>query len=228
MSLNVKWILFDFGGCLDSDGLHSRTLFYNQFKNFGLISPDEDCNSFQDAYTYSDRKVITESLIAESSLAEMNEIMCTLIAEKLSIGNFLDVQKVANAITKEQGNYLKRNKSILEKIKLQYKLGIISNFSGNLIKILDEFSLTPYFSFVLDSYHIGASKPDPRIFKLALKHCETDAKEICFVGDNIERDVEPAYKLGMKTILLNPILKDSSADYTLSSLEELLALTQIK
>jgi putative hydrolase of the HAD superfamily len=223
MSIKVKWLLFDFGGCLDSDGVHSRKLFYEQFRKFNLTC---DSNLFQEAYTYSDSKVISESLIVKSNLFEMNDKMCHYIAEKLNIDNITGVHEVANSISDIQILYLKRNKNILEKLSKNYHLGIISNFSGNLNIILEEFSLSAYFLFVLDSYHVGFSKPNPEIFKLAMKKCNIEPSEICFVGDNVERDIMPAKNLGIKTVLISSTLSTSDADYTISTLEDLPMLTQ--
>jgi putative hydrolase of the HAD superfamily len=215
------------GGCLDSDGVHSRALFLSQFIAFNLVTSPKDYPLFQDAYTYSDKKVINESLIVNANLLEMNELMCFFIGEKLGLNNPSEISKVAHAITKIQAFYLQRNKRILEELHTQYQLGIISNFSGNLMTILDEFSLTPYFSFVLDSYHVGLCKPDPLFFKLGIEKCNTSPGEVCFIGDNIERDIFPAHKLGMKTILISSFQdflgfpKLSSDHCTVTSLEDL-------
>lgn len=223
---NIKWLLFDFGGCLDSDGVHSRTLFFSQFKRFGLINAEDGSNAFQEAYTYSDRLITNRSLMLDSSLAQMNEKMCTIIARRLNIYPSDNIARVAAAITDYQSTYLCRNRKILESFGRSYQLGIVSNFNGNLETILKEFSLRNAFNFVIDSYHVGCSKPDQTIFKLALSKCATQAEHVCFIGDNNERDIIPAKKAGMKTILISSDLQESTADFTLGSLVELLLLTQ--
>lgn len=220
MDLAFNWILFDFGGCLDSDGVHSRKLFFEQFVKHGLVESTNN-KIFQEAYSYSDQKVIGESLIVNSSLKEMNELMSFYIAENLKLNNPEIVKLAALGITEVQAFYLKRNKVLLETLSKKYPLGIISNFSGNLEKILAEFELTKYFKFVLDSYHVGFSKPDPAIFHEAIKRSGDQAFNLCFIGDNIDRDIMPAKKLGMKTILISQSEKKSVADITLSSLEDL-------
>ncbi|MGZ3808699.1 MAG: hypothetical protein ACXVCE_11480, partial [Bacteriovorax sp.] len=159
MNFKAKWLLFDFGGCLDSDGLHSRSLFLNEFLHFGLFKKNENVSLFQDAYTYSDRMVIDQSLLVNSSLLEMNQTMCELIAHFLKIKDLNQAYLVAQSITHFQEQYLRRNKGVLDALALKYKLGVISNFSGNLKKILDGYSLAENFKFVLDSYHVGCSKP---------------------------------------------------------------------
>jgi HAD superfamily hydrolase (TIGR01549 family) len=221
----TKWILFDFGGCLDSDGLHTRSLYMNQFSKSLLINPEKDIEEFNNAYTKSDTILINDSLVLNSSLKEMNEVMCLSIAKNLNINSQQKIKNVASAITKFQEIHLRRNQKIIEELAKKFKLGVVSNFSGNLLKILDDYSLAPYFTFVLDSYHVGVSKPDPKIFKIAIDQCQAPTNEIVFVGDNPERDISPARALGMKTILISSVLQKNDSDYLLRSLTELLELS---
>ena len=225
---DCKWILFDFGGCLDSDGEHSRDLFLSQFKKFNIIESNEDLKRFQETYSAVDKKVISESLVKNSLLLHMNEVMCKHIAFFLDKFDEKKINLAAKAITDKQSHYIKRNKSIIEKLSKQFNLGIISNFSGNLEIILDEFKIKNYFKFVIDSYYVGMSKPDHRIFELALSFCNTPASKTCFIGDNLNNDIYPAKTLGMKTILIGKKDLNLEADYRINSLEELLLMTQIK
>jgi putative hydrolase of the HAD superfamily len=222
--LKTKWILFDFGGCLDSDGIHSRVLFFEQFKKHGLLSGPEDLYNFQHAYTWSDKKIMDEGLIQNSNLSAMNRITCSLIAKKLKADE-AKAERVAMAVTETQAYYLSRNKKVLTHLQAVYKLGIISNFSGNLEKVLDEFDIHTHFNFVIDSFHMGVEKPNPAIFQLAIEKCQEKPENICFIGDNPERDITPARKLGMKTILISDKVTSTVADYNIVCLEDLLKLT---
>jgi len=220
----TKWILFDFGGCLDSDGMHSRKLYSNQFSLHNLIKPEIDFETFNNAYTTSDDILIKESLAINSSLLEMNQCMCLNIAKILEIDDMEKINKVASSITNFQVTHLRRNQKTIEQLSKKYKLGIVSNFCGNLLQILNEYSLASYFTFVLDSYHVGVNKPDPKIFQMAIKLCLVKPDEIYFVGDNPDRDIAPASALGMKTILIGPYSRLSKSNYVLSSVRELLEL----
>jgi putative hydrolase of the HAD superfamily len=224
---SIKWILFDFGGCLDSDGEHSRELFLKHFQN-NIESNKLDVLQFQNAYTKTDFLINKLSLVRESNLAEMNLTFCQMIGNELNILHSNTIVKISNSITTEQSYFLKRNQNIIKLLSNNYKLGIISNFSGNLEKILDEFSLLKYFDFVLDSFHVGCLKPNPLIFKLAISKCKTEISNIIYLGDNLERDIIPAHLIGLKTIHLN-INKNQNniANYTVSSLTEVLNLPQI-
>lgn len=64
---------------------------------------------------------------------------------------------------------------LIEKIqKVNKTVGIISNFDPRL-KFLVENMKLPEFDFVIGSYEVGAAKPDPLIFDLALKLCSYKA-----------------------------------------------------
>lgn len=226
LNKSIRWIFFDFGGCLDSDGVHSRTLFQKHFVNGELLNQNESTVDFQNAYTFSDRKIIDESLVQNANLLRMNQVLCELIAGFLNWSDINKIDKIARAITSEQIYYLKRNQQTLSFLSAHYKLGVVSNFSGNLSLILNEFSLNPFFDFALDSYHVGHSKPDPLIFMNALTHSRVRPDQVCFVGDNVERDIIPAQHLGMTTILISPDQDTSVADFTVKTLTDLLELSQ--
>jgi FMN phosphatase YigB (HAD superfamily) len=55
-------------------------------------------------------------------------------------------------------------------------------------------------SAVVDSHCFGISKPDPAIFRHALTLLGTEPERAAFVGDSLDRDIEPAKRLGMMTI----------------------------
>jgi HAD superfamily hydrolase (TIGR01549 family) len=147
--------------------------------------------------------------------------MCQLIADYLKLSENEKVKNIADSISQKQAYFLKRNSRSLFLLKRNHKLGIVSNFSGNLELILAEFSLNEYFDFVLDSYHVGLEKPSLDFFKIALTKAKAIEKSILFVGDNLDRDIRPAKKLGLQTVLINPTLKKSIADFTLHSIEVL-------
>jgi epoxide hydrolase-like predicted phosphatase len=84
--------------------------------------------------------------------------------------------------------------------KAGYKVALLSNIIKphmNYEKIRGEFK---YFSPVILSCEVGLWKPETKIYKLTLKKLRLKAEECVFV-DNREIHLEPAKKLGMKTIL---------------------------
>jgi HAD superfamily hydrolase (TIGR01549 family) len=222
----LKRIYFDFGGCLDAPGIHTRTLFWDAFQDEGLVHPDSRAE-FQEAYTVADQRMMANGEAASLGLEEFNRHNAKLIAE---FGG-LDQQKCSKAgdrVTSLMRGYLEQSKAELAPFAENYSLSIISNFTGNLELILKEFGLRNFFSSVTESYYAGASKPDLRIFQTALgKHAERP-EECMYVGDNPVNDIAPARQLGMKTALIHPPGKrrDCGASYYVEDLRALFSAIQ--
>jgi putative hydrolase of the HAD superfamily len=71
------------------------------------------------------------------------------------------------------------------------------------------------------------SKPDERAFLAVLNFFKTKPEETLMVGDEIERDLIPAKKLGMETILIDRENKIKDAQFKkIGSLKELKNLIQ--
>jgi len=108
------------------------------------------------------------------------------------------------------------------------RLGIISNWDLSARKLLDDYALSGYFECLIISAEVGYEKPDPRIFRLALRRAGVSAAQSLYVGDNFYDDALGARKVGMDCLIVNrfgalgveeitgyPIIRDISqvADY---------------
>ena len=90
---------------------------------------------------------------------------------------------------------------ILEYLKPKYRLFIITNgFREVQDKKLKNSKIKHYFEAIYDSESVGVKKPDPKIFKHALKDSGSNANESLMVGDNYEADVLGAKKLRINTL----------------------------
>ena len=76
---------------------------------------------------------------------------------------------------------------------------MITNGNADLKKI----GISHYFDFNISAENINAGKPDPVIFKEALKETGFKAEEICHVGDHPVNDVQGSLNIGMKAIWFN-------------------------
>ena len=216
----IQHVFLDFGGCIDSDGVHSRTLFREAFeKEVGKERIRNDI--FQDAYSIADQIINQQGLALGMRLADFNLLMVELIADTAGLAGEAKGQVVADHITEVQSHFLRRNKPILKKLNERYQLGIVSNFTGNLEDILTEFDLREFFCIISESFHVGFSKPDARLFKNALEGANAHPHQSVFVGDNLERDILPARSLGMHTIWLHSPLSDTVADACIQDFREL-------
>lgn len=93
---------------------------------------------------------------------------------------------------------------------------------------LAEMGLTDFFDFVVALDDTGKLKPNALPFKAALKELGVPPEEILFVGDNPERDIRGAKRVGMKTALAKYGQtfpgKGIKADYVLNDFEDLKAI----
>jgi putative hydrolase of the HAD superfamily len=91
---------------------------------------------------------------------------------------------------------------VLEQLRPHFELAVISNFDGRLRLILQHLGISKYFTHVFISSELGADKPDPEIFRRALKVMHLDAKEVLHVGDDPERDWKAAKAAGLSVLKL--------------------------
>lgn len=85
------------------------------------------------------------------------------------------------------------------------RLGIISNADERLQAQLRVLGLTPYFEHIVGSSDVGLEKPDPRIFEQALERMGAQPEETLYIGDYRWLDYEPARRLGMQALLVDPL-----------------------
>jgi len=85
------------------------------------------------------------------------------------------------------------------------RLGVVSNSDGQVEAALEAAGLRDCFEVVIDSALFGAEKPDPAIFRAALRALAVEPHEALYVGDLYEVDVLGARAAGMEAVLLAPL-----------------------
>jgi putative hydrolase of the HAD superfamily len=103
---------------------------------------------------------------------------------------------------------------VLKQLRRRFQLAIVSNFDGRLRVILERLGISKYFGDIFVSSEIGAEKPDPEIFRRALKFLGLHPENVLHVGDDPERDWQAATIAGLSIFKL---------DRTKNSLRDLLA-----
>lgn len=85
-----------------------------------------------------------------------------------------------------------------------FKLAVVSNSEGTLEQMLSEIELSELFDTVVDSGVVGVTKPDPRIFQIALDRLGVSSAEALMVGDSPSADVGGAREAGIRAALIDP------------------------
>lgn len=104
------------------------------------------------------------------------------------------------------------------------RLAVVSNFDLRLEDLLRGLVLNDFFEAVHISSRIGAAKPDPAIFRAALRFHELPAHAAIHVGDSLREDVAGAQAAGVRAFLIDRQREHplSSTHSSLSNLQQLL------
>ncbi len=87
--------------------------------------------------------------------------------------------------------------------KRNLKLGLISNIEQNMTVTLEKLGLSAKLENVVTSQDAGFTKPQPEIFRYALKKSGVKPAEAVYVGDQYQVDIIGAKGAGMQGILLD-------------------------
>jgi 2-haloalkanoic acid dehalogenase type II len=120
---------------------------------------------------------------------------------------------------------------LLEELAGRLPLALITNGPSDLQRAkLRTIGLEDRFDSIVVSGEVGASKPDPSVFRIALDALSVTPEEAWHVGDNLATDVAGANAVGVTSIWLNRtntrVIVEGCphATHEIHSLNELMAL----
>jgi HAD superfamily hydrolase (TIGR01509 family) len=210
----IEALLFDFGGTLDANGVAWKERFYAFYRDEGL---DMAADAFEPGFFAADDALVGRLAPATDLSGTVHALVTNLEAELARRGAAADKAGIANGQHKgdrgkrvasrflsEASDAFARNRPVLEALRERYQLGIVSNFYGNLEAVCDGAGLASLFAVLVDSHRVGAEKPDPAIFRVALEALGAVPDTTVFVGDSLRRDREGARRMGMRFIWMAP------------------------
>jgi len=104
---------------------------------------------------------------------------------------------------------------LLSRLRGKLPMGLITNISPlHNTFIRKKFDVFRKFDFVIASCEVGHRKPDPRIYKIALKQTNFGAEETLFIDDRAE-NIEGAKALGFQTLHFQDIERGTQTLKTL-------------
>ena len=194
----VKGILFDYGGTIDSNGMHWAEVIWMAYE--ALKVPVSKA-VFRDAYVHGERTLGKNPIVKPHH-------------------TFLDMLRLKSDLQ------IHSARPILEQLAERYPLVLVSNFYGNIESVLKDFGLDHLFGAIVESAVVGIRKPDPAIFRLGVDKLGFPADEIVVVGDSYDKDIVPATRIGCQTIWLKSIgwsayKGNETADIVLSDFTEI-------
>lgn len=166
--------------------------FYEDVKH---IAQNEMLRKFKEydrrSYGYSDKTIVFESLF--------DEFPPTYRLPRNEIQDFW------NHHFPQCFSINQKTINIVKHIKEHVKVGIITNGTTQRqkAKIMNT-HIDSCFDIIIISEEVGLSKPDKRIFELALNKLNVQPETTLFVGDDIEKDIGGCQNANIKGIWFNP------------------------
>ena len=233
----VSTLLFDFGGTLDGPA-HWLDRLLSSYRAAGIAITRAELDPAFDHATrigYGATRVVARfgmTDLVRFLVGHQFEYLRKSGPEPLrasldssgAAGRHRFVEAVTKSFVSETSTGLAHSREVLGPLKSRFKMGVVSNFYGNLDRVLEEAKLDRFFAAVADSSRVGIFKPDARIFEHALKKLQCAPETVAMIGDSLAKDCAPAHKLGMRTVWLRtePRSDEDSgaADVTIGSIDE--------
>lgn len=203
---HIKGILFDFGGTLDTHGVHWSEQYWDAWQAAGIpvLKPE-----YEKAYVAAGDNMLEGKIKPTDTFKDTIGMQIRLQIDYLiSKGQIRpDVAEswaadILEACYNDVLAKMQLTAEILKKLSVNYPLVLVSNFYGNMETVLREFGIRDYFKDVVDSAVVGVRKPDPYIFTIGVERLGLKASQVAVVGDSFERDIVPAKKIGCTTLWL--------------------------
>ena len=198
----VDGILFDYGGTLDSDGTTWIDRFFRIYQELGL---NFSRSRFDRAFYDSDDNLPTRFALKGLSLEQTVTLQVKDVLSNLAPERVCETPRVVDRFLAESRAAFQRNRPVLKRLAARYRLGVVSNFYGNLEDVLASEGLRGLFATVVDSGVAGVSKPGSAIFQKALAGLGITAEAAVMVGDSVPRDMRGAERLAIRHILVGDL-----------------------
>ena len=205
--LDVKGVIFDYGGTLGTRGDHWSEVLWDGYQHMNVEVKKED---FRKAYVHGERSLATNPIIQPDFhfvdvLRAKNKLQLDYLTENgmLQLSNLAKVdlaERMALYENEQTNEVLEESKSVLEYLKDRYPMVLVSNFYGNINTILSDAGIDHYFKRVIESAVVGVRKPNPAIFALGVCALDLPASQVVVVGDTFDKDIAPAHSLGCRTV----------------------------
>ncbi len=203
----IKGLIFDYGGTLDSRGVHWSEVIWNAYRD-EQVPIDKD--TFRDAYVYAERE------LARIRHIHPEDDFYTLLLKKMTLelqwleehGHDLRQQPLllakllATRCDRAARQCLEEARPVLNTLAQRFPMMLVSNFYGNIDTVLRAYNVRHYFKGIIESAMVGVRKPNPTLFRLGVDALELRPDEVLVVGDSLKKDILPAIELGCQAVWL--------------------------
>jgi HAD superfamily hydrolase (TIGR01549 family) len=201
----IKGILLDYGGTIDTNGLHWANVLKDKYARF---EPNVSADLFANAYVFGERSLAINPLVKASHnfldiLRLKVEQQFIFLQEKGCVLNHDNIENIATQCNDFAKGTITKAVPVLEQLAKDFPLVMVSNFYGNLNTVLKDFGIGHFFQHVIESAVVGVRKPDAKIYQLGIDALQLQPNECLVIGDSFGKDIVPAKQCGCVTMWLN-------------------------
>lgn len=204
----IKGIIFDYGGTIDSRGVHWSEIIWDGYQLAKIPVTKEQ---FRECYVAAERELArTRHILPHHNFHDLLLIKMRLELEQLISTDCLSASFDLDATAATIAQYcydqaritIEEVRPVIESLHKKFPLVLVSNFYGNIQSVLADFDLLRYFNHIIESAVVGIRKPNPQIFQRGIDALGLKAEEVLVVGDSYKKDILPAESLGCKVLWL--------------------------
>jgi len=231
--LTIKAVLFDMGNTLVNFGDFGspEEVFQRVLISLGISRSLDDMKK---AFLNAEKEAEGINL-----LSSMGKIKCeefwhqwdSLVLKHLRIAEDEELARMVQSKWSDFVDstlYPEVKEVLLELKRRRLKIGLISNaYEEEIHLALEKVDLEKTtFDITVGVDTTKKVKPNPDVFKYALKKLDVKAEEAIFVGDNVEVDYKGAENAGLHALLVDRTEKQKQSDLrTIKNLKEILSQT---
>lgn len=203
--MDAKGLIFDYGGTIDSRGVHWSEIIHDGYRDAGL---DIDKAEFRVSYVMAERELArTRHIFPHHTFRDLMLIKIGIELGDLSARGIISPED-ARRYTSPIAQYcydaarvtVGESRPVLEKLSERYPIVLVSNFYGNIESVLRDFGIRHLFKGIIESAVVGVRKPDARIFSLGVIVLDMPPEDVVVVGDSLRKDIMPALSIGCKGV----------------------------
>ena len=231
----IKGYIFDYGGTLDTNGNHWGKVIWHAYERQNMPVAESD---FREAYVYAERKLGREPIIKpdfmfRKTLATKLRIELGYLVEKgyWNVSDFELEHSLTLLLNDLYGQVMAttaHSREVLLRLRERGPMVLVSNFYGNIARVLEEFQLDGIFGRIVESAVVGVRKPNPVIFTLGVGALGMEPGGSLVVGDSFKKDILPAKEAGCHTVWFkgeewtDETFDESVPDRIITNLDQLL------
>lgn len=203
--MEVKGLIFDYGGTIDSRGVHWSEIIYDGYLDAGLKIDKEE---FRTSYVMAERELArNRHIYPQHTFRDLMLIKIGIELGDLAARGIIaaeDVERYTTPIARycyeAARATVEESRPVLEMLAGKYPMVLVSNFYGNIESVLRDFGIRHLFKGIIESAVVGVRKPDARIFALGVTVLDMAAGDVAVIGDSLRKDIMPALSIGCKGV----------------------------